>query len=101
MSTHPTAAISIADGEITIDAELLASNALLRAMGILFLGEKDCTRESLARELRERLDTPCFDYHVRTLKRQLTGSVSAVPPELGGHAPCPAAVQWPLDGSRY
>jgi hypothetical protein len=49
MSTHPTAAISIADGEITIDAELLASNALFRAMGTLFLGEKDCTRESLVK----------------------------------------------------
>jgi hypothetical protein len=36
MSTHPTAAISIADGEITIDAELLASNALFRAMGDTF-----------------------------------------------------------------
>ena len=36
MSTHPTAAISIADGEITIDAELLASNALFRAMGTLY-----------------------------------------------------------------
>ena len=55
--------------------------ALFRAMGTLFRGEKDCARESLARELLERLDTPHFDYHVRTLKRQLTGSVSEVPPD--------------------
>jgi hypothetical protein len=55
--------------------------ALFRAMGTLFLGEKNCAHKSLAQELRERIDTTHFDYHVRTLKRQLTGSVSAVPPE--------------------
>jgi hypothetical protein len=43
--------------------------ALFRAMGTLFLGEQDCTRESLARELRGRLDIPRFDYHVRTTCR--------------------------------
>jgi hypothetical protein len=55
---------------------------LLRAMGTLFLGKKDCARESFARELRERRNTPRFDYCVRTLKRHLTGILSAVSPEV-------------------
>lgn len=43
--------------------------ALPRAMGTIFLGEKGCTRESLARELRERPDILRFDYRVRTTCR--------------------------------
>ena len=58
--------------------------ALFRAMGALVLQKKDCTREALAYELQEHLETLGVDYHVRTLKRQLTGSVSSVPPEVQG-----------------
>ena len=58
--------------------------ALFRAMGTLFLQKKVCSREALARELKEHLEMRGIDYHVRTLKRQLTGSVSSVPPEVQG-----------------
>ena len=52
-------------------------------MGALLLLEKQApSREALARELREHLGALGVDYHVRTLKRQLTGSVSSVPPEV-------------------
>lgn len=56
--------------------------ALFRAMGALVLRKKDC--EALAHELKEHLETLGVDYHVRTLKRQLTGGVSSVPPEVQG-----------------
>jgi len=58
--------------------------ALFRAMGALVVQKKDCSREALALELQEHLETLGVDYHVRTLKRQLTGSVSSVPPEVQG-----------------
>ncbi len=58
--------------------------ALFRAMGALVLQKKGCDREALAHELKEHLETIGVDYHVRTLKRQLTGSVSSVPPEVQG-----------------
>jgi WhiB family redox-sensing transcriptional regulator len=57
--------------------------ALFRAMGALLLVENPASsREALARELREHLRTLGVDYHIRTLKRQLAGSVSSVPPEV-------------------
>ena len=57
--------------------------ALFRAMGaLLLLKEPDRSREGLARELQEHLRTLGVDYHVRTLKRQLAGSVLSVPPEV-------------------
>lgn len=57
--------------------------ALVRAMGaLLLLKTPGRSRESLARELQEHLRTLGVEYHVRTLKRQLTGSVSSVPPEV-------------------
>jgi hypothetical protein len=57
--------------------------ALFRGMGALFLLKKpDCSRERLARELQEHLRTLGVEYHVHTLKRQLAGSVSSVPPEV-------------------
>jgi hypothetical protein len=45
--------------------------------------ERSCV-EGFAHELKEHLETIGVDYHVRTLKRQLTGSVSSVPPEVQG-----------------
>lgn len=57
--------------------------ALFRAMGDLVLIKKPGgSREALAHELQERLVTQGVDYHVRSLKRQLTGSVATVPPEV-------------------
>ena len=57
--------------------------ALFRAMGALLLLEKpESSREALARALQEHLRALGVDYHVCTLKRQLTGSVSSVPPEV-------------------
>ena len=58
--------------------------ALFRAMGALFLQKKDVSHEALARELKEHLETRGVNYHVRTLKRQLTGKVGSVPPEVQG-----------------
>ena len=58
--------------------------ALFRAVGVLFLQKKDVSREALARELKEHLATLGVSYHVRTLKRQLTGKVASVPPEVQG-----------------
>ena len=58
--------------------------ALFRAVGVLFLQKKDVSREALARELKEHLETLGVSYHVRTLKRQLTGKVASVPPEVQG-----------------
>ncbi len=57
--------------------------ALFRAMGtLLVLKKPDRSPEGLARELQQHLRTLGVDYHVRTLKRQLAGSVWSVPPEV-------------------
>ena len=57
--------------------------AICRSMGALLLLEKPgLSREGLARELQEHLRALGVDYHVRTLTRQLAGSVSSVPPEV-------------------
>lgn len=40
------------------------------------------SREALARDLRERLAAGGVDYHLRTLKRQISGAVATVPPEV-------------------
>ncbi len=40
------------------------------------------SREALARDLRERLGRRGIGYHLRTLKRQLSGAVATVPPEV-------------------
>ena len=53
-------------------------------MGSLFLQKKEGSREALARELKEHLETLGVHYHIRTLRRQLTGNVSSVPPEVEG-----------------
>ena len=58
--------------------------ALFRAVGVLFLQKKEVSREALARELKEHLATLGVSYQVRTLKRQLTGKVASVPPEVQG-----------------
>ena len=58
--------------------------AVFRAMGVLFLQKIDVSREVLARELKEQLEALGVSYHVRTLKRQLSGKVASVPSEIQG-----------------
>lgn len=53
---------------------------LFRGMGILYLRLKPgASRESLARALRAEFEHRGVHYHRRSLKRQLSGSVSTVP----------------------
>lgn len=40
------------------------------------------SREALARDLRQRLAERGITYHLRTLKRQISGAVATVPPEV-------------------
>src|SRR6266498_2465003 len=57
--------------------------ALFRAMANLFLLKNaDSSRGALARNLQESLAKRGVDYHQRTLKRQLQGAISSVPPEI-------------------
>ncbi|WP_235879798.1 sigma-70 family RNA polymerase sigma factor [Polyangium aurulentum] len=57
--------------------------AAFRAAAALHLQRNPAlSREALARELRERLARRGIGYHLRTLKRQLSGAVSTVPPEV-------------------
>ncbi len=54
-----------------------------RAMGALyFQSHPNSSQEGLADEMRRRLAARGIQYHTRTLKRQLTGAVSSVPPDV-------------------
>ena len=54
--------------------------ALFRGMGVLYLRlNPESSRESLARDLRDYLEGPGVQYHMRSLKRQLSGGVATVP----------------------
>ena len=56
---------------------------LFRGMGVLYLRcRPGASRESLAGALRADLANRGVHYHVRSLKRQLSGSVSTVPPSV-------------------
>ena len=58
-----------------------SSGDLVRAMGWLLVGSRPgFSREALAHELQHRLATRGVRYHVRTLKRQLSGAVRTVWP---------------------
>ena len=60
-----------------------SSGDLFRAMGWLLVGSRTgMSREALARELQHRLATRGVRYHVRTLKRQLSGAVRSVWPAV-------------------
>lgn len=51
-------------------------------MGDLYVASRaGWTRQALARELQRRLAERGVSYHLRTLKRQLTGAVRSVPPQ--------------------
>ena len=53
---------------------------LFRAMGVFYLlMKRDLSQESLARKLCAQLDGIGVHYHVRTIKRQLSGDVATVP----------------------
>jgi RNA polymerase sigma-32 factor len=57
--------------------------ATFRATVARFVEENPgLSREALARDLRERLAALGIDYHLRTLKRQISGAVATVPPEV-------------------
>ena len=60
-----------------------SSGDLFRAMGWLLVGSRPgMSREALAHELQHRLATRGVRYHVRTLKRQLSGAVRTVWPAV-------------------
>ena len=57
--------------------------AISRALAVLYLrGHPDVSRGALARELRRRLASGGIHYDLGTLRRQLSGAVSTVPPEV-------------------
>lgn len=59
------------------------AGALLRVLAALYLRRHpDVSRGALARELSRPLAANGIHYHLRTLRRQLTGAVSTVPPEV-------------------
>lgn len=56
---------------------------LFRAMAQLYLERRpDITREGLARRIARQLQSDGVEYHVRTVRRQILGIVSSVPPEV-------------------
>lgn len=57
--------------------------AIFRVLAVLYLRcHPDVSRGALAWELSRRLASGGIPYHLRTLRRQLSGAVSTVPPEL-------------------
>lgn len=59
------------------------AGALVRAMGEFALSKGLFpSKESLARKLCEDLESYGITYHVRTLKRQISGAIGTVPPEV-------------------
>ncbi|MDI1478625.1 sigma-70 family RNA polymerase sigma factor [Polyangium sp. y55x31] len=74
---------------VTMPAAVMAATperipgAAFRAAAALHLQRNSyLSREALARDLRERLARHGIRYHLRTLKRQLSGAVATVPPEV-------------------
>lgn len=74
---------------VTMPAAVVAATperipgAAFRAAAALHLQRNShLSREALARDLRERLARRGIRYHLRTLKRQLSGAVATVPPEV-------------------
>jgi hypothetical protein len=56
--------------------------AIFRVLAVLYLRcHPDVSRGALAWELSRRLASGGIHYHLRTLRRQLSGAVSTVPPE--------------------
>jgi RNA polymerase sigma-32 factor len=77
MSMTSSAVPSVADSPERIPG------AAFRAAAALHLQRHPgLSREALARDLRERLARRGVGYHLRTLKRQLSGAVATVPPEV-------------------
>lgn len=62
--------------------ERVPGAAFRAAVGRFVDQNKVMSREALARALRERLAASGVDYHLRTLKRQISGAVATVPPEV-------------------
>jgi len=56
---------------------------LFRALAALVLrGDRNVSQGALARELSQRLAPSGIRYHLGTLRRQLSGTVSTIPPEV-------------------
>ncbi len=59
------------------------AGAIFRVLAVLYWRcHPDVSRGALARELSRRLASGGIHYHLRTLRRQLSGAVSTVPPEV-------------------
>ncbi|MEE8227708.1 MAG: hypothetical protein V3R30_12865 [Kiloniellales bacterium] len=67
----------------SLDRNLRLPGDLFRAMGTLYLRERpEACQERLARTLKRHLEAVGINYHIRTLRRQLTGSVVTVPAQV-------------------
>ncbi len=67
----------------SLDRNLRLPGDLFRAMGTLYLRERpEACQERLARTLMRHLEAVGINYHIRTLRRQLTGSVVTVPAQV-------------------
>lgn len=61
------------------------SGELFRALASIYLNErKDVPRDTLAGIVSNRLAERGIEYHPRTVRRQILGSVASVPPEVEG-----------------
>lgn len=86
-----TSVLDAGDGRMRLDTHESGAHgspervpgAFFRAMGALFLKiDAGVSREALAHTLTRRLEAAGISYNVRTLKRQLNGAVSSIPPEV-------------------
>lgn len=78
---HPKFAVP-ARGGASYGSPERVPGAFFRALAVLYLrGHPDVSRGALAQELNQRLASSGIHYHLRTLRRQLSGAVSTVPPE--------------------
>ena len=67
----------------SLDRNLRLPGDLFRAMGTLYLREHpEACQERLARTLKRHLEAVGINYHIRTPRRQLTGSVATVPAQV-------------------
>ncbi len=67
----------------SLDRNLRLPGDLFRAMGTLYLREHpEACQERLARTLKRHLEAVGINYHIRTVRRQLTGSVVTVPAQV-------------------
>lgn len=79
---HPKSAVPAREGASHGSPERVPG-VLFRGLAVLYLrGHPHVSRGGLAQELSQRLTSGGIHYHLRTLRRQLSGAVSTVPPEV-------------------